>query len=463
MNIPLISAFVLYFGILFSIASAFYKKSASAGAFMLGSREMNYWATAISAQASDMGAWLFLAYPAMIYTSGLSHIWTAIGLVVFMWLNWHIVASRLRTMTAHYNSFTLWSFFTSRFNDPTNRLRIAGTVISIFFFMTYIATGLIGISLILKADFGLAFHHAIILSAFLASGYILIGGFLAAAWCNLFKGLFLLVAITVVPVIAYFQVGGASAIINAVQAHGVSLSIFNSWQAVLLAFGWGLGYFGQPHILVNFMGIKDVDKIKKATRVGIAWQIIVLLAAIAVGLIGHAFFSAGVSDPQQLYLDMVKAIFSPFFVGLISCGVLASIISTATVQMLVAASALSQDIYKTIFNPQASSSRITLVARLATIMLTIMSACVAYMFGKVGVYTFTLFSWSGLGCAFGPLVLLSLFKTSINRHGALAAIISGGISAGMLSIITSSIPGLAVIICFPISFACAYLVSYLTR
>ncbi len=444
----------------------------SAGGFMLGSRKLNYWATAISAQASDMGAWLFIGYPAIIYTKGLSQIWTAIGLVVFMWLNWRIVASKLRTLTAKYNSLTLWSFFTSKFNDPSNKLRIAGTVISIFFLMTYIATGLLGISHVLVVNFGLTYYHALMLGAFLASGYILIGGFLAAAWCNVFKGLFLLCAITIVPVIAYFKVGGAAAIISAAHAQNVSLSVTSSWSNLLLAFGWGLGYFGQPQILVNFMSIDDVNKIKQATRVGIVWQSIVLIASIGVGLTSLAFFSAGGVNTEYLYLDMVKAIFNPFFTGLISCGMLASIIATATVQMLVAASALSQDIYKASINPQASSERISMIARFATILLTITSAFVAYLFRSVGVYDFTIFSWSGLGCAFGPLILLSLLNARINRHGALAAMISGGLtvcifaalkSAALLPIITSmpteliSLPG------FVISIACAYGATYLTR
>ena len=460
MDFALLSAFVLYFGILFAIASLFYRQTHSAGGFILGGRQLNYWATAISAQASDMGAWLFIGYPAIVYVKGLSQIWTAVGLVLFMWLNWRLVAARLRILTAQYNTLTLWSFFSKRFDDPTNRLRVVGTVVSIIFFVTYITAGLIGISHVLVVDFGLVYHHALIIGALLTSGYILIGGFLAAAWCNVFKGLFLLCAITIVPVIALIHVGGVSSVITAANTAHVSFALLHSWRDLLLIFGWGLGYFGQPQILINFMSIDDVEKINKATRIGILWQIIVLAASICVGLVGLAFFVGVPVSTEHLYLDMVKSLFSPFLTGFVSCGMLASIIATVTVQMLVAASGLSQDFYKTIINPSASSARISAIARIATVLVTLVSTLVAYLFRTIGVYDFTYFSWAGLGSSFGPIVLLSLFNSGINRHGALAAIVGGGLTACIVPVFTSLpalIPG------FIVSTLCAYGVTYLTR
>lgn len=459
MNLAMISAFALYFGILFSIAFSFYRRATSSGAFMLGNRGVNYLVTAISAQASDMGAWLFIGYPAFVYAYGLSQIWTALGLLVFMALNWVIVAPRLRRLTAQYNSYTLWSFFTSRFEDPTPRLRLVGTAFSILFFAIYVATGLIGISDVLVVDFGFAYGTALIVSSILASSYILIGGFLAVAWCNLFKGLFLLVSIVTVAVMAYFTCGGAAAIIPAAQAHGVSLNIFGSWTNMFsLFFGWGLGYFGQQHILVNFMSIDDPENLKKSRVVGLIWQVIVMTASIVIGLSALAFFAEPI-NAEHIYLLMLKSLFGPFLVGLISCGMLASIVSTATLQVLVAASALSQDIYKVFFNREATSQQITRVTRLATIALAAVSTIIAYFTGA-GIYKLVFFSWSGLGCAFGPLVLLSLYSTYINRHGALAAMISGGLAGCLLPLVTTIpalIPGVL------ISTACAYAVSYLTR
>lgn len=463
MNIQIMSAVALYFIILFFIAFAFYYKSSKERAFVLGNRSLNYWVTAISAQASDMGVWLFLSYPATIYVLGLSQIWTSVGLVLCMWLNWQVVAPRLRNLTAKYKSVTLWSFFEHRFNDPTSRIRVVSAVIAIFYFVAYIATGFMGIGKLLAANFDITYNMGIALGALLTGSYILIGGFLAAAWCNLFQGLFLLAMIVIVPFAAYNQIGGYTAILTAANIKGVSLHIFQSWHDLIAIFfgaaGWGLGYFGQPHVLINFMGIDDEKNLNKAKFVGITWQCLALGASICVGLTGIALFKE-LPDAEQLFPLMVKTLFNPFMIGSILCGVLAATLSTVTIQVLVAASSCTEDLYKTFIKPDASAIHLTLITRISIILISCVSLAIAYI-SHTSINKLVWFAWSGLGASFGPLVLLSLYSKRINRQGALAAIISGGLIAFITPLLHATVP--ALILGFIVSLGSAYLVSFLTK
>jgi len=464
MDIKIISAFVLYFTTLFTIAFTFYRKSRSERSFVLGNRSLNYWVTAISTQASDMGTWLFLSYPAIIYQYGLIEAWTGIGLVFCMWLNWQFIAPRLRKLTAQYKSLTLWTFFEHRFQDSTSRIRIISASISLFYFIIYIATAFMGVGRLLEANFGTPYLGGIAIGALLTCSYILIGGFLAAAWCNLFQGLFLLSMITIVPLVAYFHIGGFSAIIQAARAQEISLHLFQSWNDIILMLftavgGWGIGYFGQPHVLINFMGIDKESNIKKAKIVGISWQLIALSSSIFIGLTGMAMFNQ-LPIAEHLFPLMVKQLFGPFMIGLILCGVLAAILSTVTLQILVVASSTAEDLYKTIINPNISSKHITLVTRISIIIITLLSIATAYL-SHTSIYRLVWFAWSGLGSAFGPLILMSLYSKKINSHGAVAAIISGGVAAIITPLLTKNIPALA--IGFTTSLICAYIVSFMTQ
>jgi len=454
------SAFALYFLTLFIIAFVFYRKSKTEKAFVLGNRSLNYWVTAISTQTSDMGSWLFLGYPSAIYLFGLSQIWIAVGLVFCMWLNWRFIAPRLRKETARYKSLTLWTFFEKRFNDPTSRIRTTSAIISLIYFVIYIATGLIGIGRLFEADFGISYNNGILLGALLTGTYILIGGFLAAAWCNLFQGLFLLSTIILVPLYAYNYIGGFPAIQIATHSKMFTFfgSGFDSLSYLLLAVGWGLGYFGQPHVLINFMGIDKAENMKKAQYVGLTWQVIALSASIMTGLVALAFFKTPLTNPEHLFPLMVKQLFGPFMTGLVLCGVLAAILSTVTIQIVVAASSFIEDIYKRAC--PLTSQQAAHMTRIATILITALSVVAAFC-TQTSIHKLVQFAWSGLGSSFGPLVILSLYSKKINYHGALAAIIGGGATAFAIPLLHIPIP--ALVTGFIVSFSCAYLVSYFSR
>jgi len=463
MNIKIVSAFIIYFATLFTLALTFYRKSRGERSFVLGNRSLNYWVTAISTQASDMGAWLFIAYPATIYLYGLSQIWVGVGLVFFMWLNWQFIAPRLRKLTAQYKSLTLWTFFEHRFQDPTSRMRIVSASMALFYFIVYIATGFMGIGRLLEAYFSIPYTTGIALAALFTGSYILIGGFLAVAWCNLFQGLFLLAMIIIVPLSAYAHIGGFTVIIQAAHTQGISLQLFRSWHDIIAIFfatvGWGLGYFGQPHVLINFMGIDKESNIKKAKIVGLIWQLLALSASIAIGLTGIALFNQ-LPEAEHLFPLMIKVLFGPFMIGLILCGVLAAILSTITIQILVAASSCTEDLYKTLIKPTASSIHLTFITRISIILIACLSIVTAYL-AHTTIYRLVWFAWSGLGAAFGPLVLMSLYSKRINRYGAFAAIISGGLTTFIVFLLKINIP--ALIVGFTVSLMCGYIISYLTQ
>lgn len=440
----IILSFIIYFLVLLVIGIYFYKKNNTEKEFALGNRSLNYWVTAISAQTSDMGSWLFLAYPAIIYTSGLFEAWTAIGLVIFMFLNWHFVAKKIRIETEKYKSLTLSSYFENKYQDNSGIIRISSAIIAFIFFTFYIASGLVGIGRLFESAFNIEYTTGLILGATITIAYILIGGFLAVAWCNLIQGIFLLAMIFLVPIFGYFSLGGFEAIKSVIVAKNVSLSLFSNFDSLLsilfLTFGWGLGYFGQPHILVNFMGLKNIQDMRKAKYVGIIWQILALSAAILTGLIGIAFFKTNLSNPEHLFVYMAKTLLSPLIAGFALCGILAATLSTINTQILVTATGLAEDIYK-VKNPMANSKQLLNINKISIVFVTF-CALVLSLTNSDTIYNLVLYSWSGIGAAFSPLVLLSLYSNKVNKYGAIVGIISGGLVAAIWPYINTSIPPL---------------------
>ena len=464
MNYQILIAFGIYFCILLAIGLFFYFKSKTESNFILGNRSVNYWVTAISAQSSDMGSWLFLAFPAAIYSKGLIELWTAIGLVVFMFLNWQFIAPRLRTQTEQYKSLTLTSYFNNKYGSA-GLIGLISALITVLFFTFYIASGLVGLGRLFESAFGLDYYTGIVLGLLSAIIYILIGGYVAVAWCNLFQGLFLLAAIVIVPVYALFKLGSVQTIIDAAHAKNVSLSLLpegaSIWTILFLAAGWGLGYFGQPHILVNFMGIDDVKKIRFAKYIGITWQIIVLAAAAAIGLIALPFFiSTPLPNPELLFVLMTKSLFFPLLAGFILCGILAATLSSMNTQILIAGTVIAEDIYKKIFNRQASSHMVVWVSRVVVVAVSISALFIARNNSNT-VYDLVNYAWSGLGSAFGPLVLLSLYSDKVTKQGALCGILTGALVSALWPYLNTGI--LPMVPGFTSSFIAIVTVSFLSK
>jgi sodium/proline symporter len=431
-----------------------YRKHLSSSEFIMGGRSMNYWLTALAAHASDMSSWLFMGYPAVVFSRGLFSAWAAIGLLLFMFLNWQLIAPKIRVATEQYNSLTFSSFFESRLADTSGMIRVFTAIMSLVFYTIYISAGLVGLGLLLNTLFGLPYDWGILIGIAVVVPYVFTGGYLTLAWIDLFQGLFLMGVILFVPFFVLHKVGGWQGVIDATTAKHLTMTLFPNFsgstvlEIIGVTAGWGLGYFGQPHIVTKFMGIRSVGEIYKSKWVGMSWMFLSLSAATLVGLVGIAYFQAGLENKELVFVDIVKDSFPPFFIGLILCAVLAATINAMSSQVLVLSSSLTEDFYKRIFRKHASSKELLIAARTGVLVVALVAWGIAYI-NLSSIYSLVLYAWSGLGSSFGPLLLLSLYWDRVTRYGAWAGILSGGIIAGTwpylsffnTSVIPAMIPG----------------------
>jgi len=426
--------FIGYFVALLVIALVFTKKQKSDTDFVLGNRSLNFWLTALSAHASDMSSWLFIAYPALIFTTGLFSAWAAVGLIIGMFLNWQFVAPKIRVATEQTNSLTLNAYFESRFHDTSGSIRVVSAGMSVFFFTVYIASGLVGLGLLVETLFNLHYLIGITVGLGIVVVYVFAGGYRTVAYIDLVQGFFLLGVILFIPSYLLTQIGGLSPVMEALRAQHLTDSLFPNlsfktiWAILMPAAGWGLGYFGQPHIITKFMGIRHVSDMNRAKWLGMSWQTIALFAATLIGIIGVYLFPQGLQQPEYMILEVVKQTLIPFFAGLVLCAILAATTNVMAAQLLVVASNLSEDFYKKFVHKTASSKHLLRVSRISVVSI----ACVAFViafFRVITIYKLVFYAWSGLGASFGPLVLLSLYAKHINRYGAFSGILVGGVSA----------------------------------
>lgn len=427
-NFLYLISFVTYFAFFLGLSIFFYRKNTNSSSFIIGNRSMSHWVTAISAQASDMSDWLFMGYPGLIYALGLFNVWVAIGLIIFMFLNWHFIAPKLRRATEEYQSLTLASFFEHRFKDTSGSLRLLTVFFTLFFVSFYIAAELIGLGRLFETTFGINYNLGVAISIALVVLNILIGGFVALAWSDLFRGLFLLLMIVLVPFVALNHIGIWTSYISMSQLSTKLIPDFSFAtisNIVLLATGWGLGYFGSPHILINFMGIKDPQKIHKAKYIGITWQVLVLSAATIVGLVGMLFFSQPLANRELVFIEMVKQLFNPLFAGFILCAILAATMSVMTAQILATASIVSEDLFKRMFKRPLKSHESLWLLRSCVIAIPLLSYLISYN-NTSAVNDLISYAWSGLGLAFAPLVITALYGQRTNKYGALAGLVLGG-------------------------------------
>ncbi len=464
-------AFIVYFAILILIGIISHKKQSSNASFIMGNRSLSFWLTALSAHASDMSAWLFMGLPLSIYMTGLSGSWVAVGLFLGMLANWQFVSMKLRADTEKYNAYTLSSFFEGRFNDGSGIIRILTAVILIFFLIQYLAAALMAMGLLIESVFGIDYYFGLAFSLGVVVAYTFGGGFITIAWTDLFQALFLLGVIIVVPAIAFFSMGDGLASIHAIandnpgylnfMGNGSEVSFIS---LVYVALTWGLGYFGQPHIITKFMGIEKTADLRKSKYVGMTWQFLALGAAISVGLVGAAFFDYGLENPQLVFVEMVKVLFHPLVAGFILCGILAANLSTMDSQLLVAASAFSEDLYKRLFRPKASAIELVRVSRIGVVAIACVALLAAFMKTET-IYAGVLYAWAGLGASFGPLVLMSLYYKKTNKFGALAGILVGGTMAMFWHLINPILTDHVIdtgVAAFFLSLISIYLVTQLT-
>lgn len=466
----MILAFLIYTSLLLLIVWLTYKKNTNEADFVLGSRSLNFWVTAISAHASDMSAWIFMGYPALIYVSGLSNAWIGVGLVLGMFLNWHFIAPRLRVMTEKTKSLTLSTFLENKYHDHSGFIRVTSGLICILFFTFYVASALVALGLIFDVVFHIPYGCGVGIGVAIAILYTIFGGYITVAWTDLFQGLFLVSMIVLVPVIGFIKLGGTAPIIDGAKLRDVSLQFLpdasvGAWLTIIgLLLSWGLGYCGQPHILTKFMGLKKPEEMYKSKYFGTTYQFFVVGAASVSAIVAIGFFQNGLPNPELFFIKLTQNLFYPFFAGLVLCGILAASISTMETQILVQASIISEDIYKRIFRPKAKTKELLWISRGAILLVAAVAFFIAF-FKVSSIYSLVFYSWAGLGASFGPIIILSLYSKKINRHGAIAALLTGAVTAALWSRINAifhwSIP--EIIPAFTLSLCSAYIFSYLAR
>ena len=437
-NIHIILAFILYLLLMMAIGIYYYRRTRNMADYILGNRKLGAWVTSMSAEASDMSGWMLMGLPGYAYLAGISAGWIALGLALGTYANWRYVAARLRKYTEiASDSLTMPDFFQNRFHDPSNLLRLIPAIFILIFFILYTSSGFVAGGKLFETVFGLPYITSMLLGAFVVIFYTLVGGFLAVCWTDFIQGVMMFFAILLVPLAGMHVLGGITPTFSALYT--ISPEYFNpfskadhstlSFIELISLLGWGLGYFGQPHILVRFMAVKSSAELKQATHIAMTWVVISLAAAVLVGLVGKVYLTTPLlgSDSETVFLVMTNDLFSPFTAGLILSAVLAAIMSTASSQLLVAASAFAQDIYRAILRKNCSEKEIVWVGRLSVIGISAIALWIG-MNPESFILDMVAYAWAGFGAAFGPALLASLFWRRATRNGILAGIVVGGLT-----------------------------------
>ncbi len=439
-DVIIVLSFVLYLAFMIGIGFYFYGKTTSTDEYFLAGRKLGSWVTSMSAQASDMSGWLLMGLPGAAYMSGLSASWIGIGLAIGTYLNWRFVAKPIRQYTkVAGDAITIPSYFSRRFRDDSGVLSIVSATFILIFFLFYTASGFVAAAKLFSSVFGMEYLTALIIGLIVVISYTFAGGFFAVCWTDFFQGILMFFAVIAVPAVAINSMGGMNEFVERVHTLNPNmLDIFANVDgsslsaiSIISLLAWGLGYFGQPHILIRFMGISSPDAIKKSRRIASVWVVISLTAAVFIGMTGRVFLPSTVdlsaAGGETVYITMVLTIFPTFVAGILLSAILAAIMSTADSQLLVTASAITEDFYHAKIKKTATAKELLWVSRITVIVVALIAGVIA-MNPDSSVLDLVEYAWAGFGATFGPLILFSLFWKRTTKHGALAGIIVGGIS-----------------------------------
>jgi sodium/proline symporter len=443
LSVPELTTFLVYFVVLIVIGIWVYRRTQTLGDFLLGGRGLNTPTAALSAQASDMSGWLLLGLPGAVYVSGLGATWIAIGLAVGTYLNWKLVAPRLRTYTERANdALTLSAYFDDRFEDRTRLLRLASALVIVIFFSVYVSAQLVAGGILFEEVFGADVTFAITVAALAIVAYAFLGGFLAVSLTDAIQGSLMWIALIALPLVAIGIVGGVTALTADLERESGALLAMNaeaelvgdSWVlgerlgivAVVSGLAWGLGYFGQPHILARFMGIRSAAMIKPARRIGVTWVVTTLAGACLVGLVGIVYFTEPLGNPETVFIALIQDLLNPWVGGILLAAVLAAAMSTADSQLLVSSSALTEDLYRAFLRRDATQTELVWAGRATVVLVAVIAYGLALQGG--GVLEIVEFAWAGFGAAFGPLIIASLFWPRMTAVGAGAGMVVGALT-----------------------------------
>lgn len=431
------TTFIAYLIMMLAIGVIAYKRTSNSTDYFLGGRSLGPWPAALSAGASDMSGWLLLGLPGYAYAAGFEAFWLAGGLLVGTWANWLISAKRLRTYSITTESLTLPEFLSRRFNDNSKLIQTISAFFILLFFLFYTSSGLVAGGKLFETVFGLDYTTAVIIGTVCVVSYTLFGGFLAVAWTDLVQGLLMSAALLIVPIAA--MDGGLGQLSS--DLHNINPELLTLWNdakgeplsaiAIISLAAWGLGYFGQPHILARFKATRSNKDLVTARRIAVIWTALSMIGAMLVGLVGLIYVTNSgapkLDDGEKIFMLLVNAMFHPVIAGILLAAILAAIMSTADSQLLVSSSAMAEDLYKQVLKKDATSEEIVRVGRFAVILISLIALFLA-MTPDSSVLGLVSYAWAGFGAAFGPAIVLSLYWSRMNRNGALTGIVVGGVT-----------------------------------
>lgn len=435
----MIVTFSVYIIGMIAIGLFAFRATKNFGDYILGGRKIGSFVTALSAGASDMSGWLLMGLPGAVFLFGISQSWIAIGLVIGAYFNWLLIAGRLRVFTEiNHNSLTLPDYFTRRFNDNSSLLRLISAVIILVFFTIYCASGIVAGAKLFESTFGLSYGWAMLAGAGATIIYTFVGGFLAVSWTDTVQASLMMFALILTPIMVIISCGSFGDTITAIETLNpeyINLFANMDFIAIISLLGWGLGYFGQPHILARFMAAGSHEVMKNARRISMTWMILCLAGAITVGFFGIAYFSSHpefaylINDGKQerIFIELSKLLFNPWVAGILLAAILAAVMSTLSCQLLVCSSAITEDFYRAFFRPKAKQKELVWVGRAMVLVVAIIAILLA-LNPNNSVLDLVSDAWAGFGAAFGPIIIFSVFWKRMTRNGALGGMIIGAVT-----------------------------------
>jgi sodium/proline symporter len=432
---PLVVTFAIYLIAMIAIGFYAWYSTRTFDDYILGGRSLGAYVTAMSAGASDMSGWLLMGLPGAIYLGGASEIWIVVGLLVGAWANWRFVAGPLRVYTERTrNALTLPDYFTHRFADDKRILRIISALVILLFFAVYCASGIVAGARLFESVFGVPYAQALWYGAAVTIAYTMIGGFLAVSWTDTVQASLMIFALILTPIMVIVGNGGfdaSMAVIREVDPSRLDWIGKGGAIAIISSMAWGLGYFGQPHILARFMAAASVRSIPAARRIGMTWMAGCLIGSVAVGFFGIAWFGAHVdaaaevnANSERVFILLAEQLFNPWIAGILLSAILAAVMSTLSCQLLVCSSVLTEDLYRGFLRKKAGNRELVWVGRSGVLLIALVAIAIAWN-PQSRVLGLVSYAWAGFGAAFGPVILLSLYWKRINRNGALAGMLAG--------------------------------------
>lgn len=469
---PVLAGFVGYLLVVVVVGFATFRFTKTLADFLLAGRRLGAWVVAFSERASGESAWLLIGLPGLALATGFSAVWSAIGCGVGIFVSWTLVARRLRVQTERLGALTLPDYLEARFQDGTHLLRILSMAVIVFFFTFYVSAQFLAAGKVLNTTFGIAPLHGMIIGAVIILFYTIMGGFFAVAWTDLVQGILMAGAMIVLPLAAWIELGGVAGVASRISQYDPNLLYVTGgqsghpliWGLVIGSLGIGLGYVGQPHLLTRFMAIRDPRDLRKGTFIAMSWVVVAFWGAVLVGIAGLAHFGpGGLADPEHVMPQAATLFLPAGIAGIVISAAIAAMMSTADSQLLVATSALSEDIYHQLVNREASQRRLVAISRLGTVVIGVVAFLLALR-AEEKVYWFVLYAWAGLGAAFGPGIVLSLWWRRTTKWGIFAGMVVGSVT----TVVWHNVPALKAFVyelvpAFVAALVAAIVVSLLTQ